>query len=171
MESQPIKGDNPQKRFGHTLTQISKTKAVLFGGATCQEGPFRITGETFLFDSNTQSWKEIHPSGRHEDIPSPRAAHASSVIEKLQLIVFGGAVGHGKYADDELYLLRFKDDVEVDSGSWKKVPVTGKKPGARYGHSVVYFKPYIVVFGGNTGNEPTNDVWGLKIEQSPYLIY
>ena len=171
MESQPIKGDNPQKRFGHTLTQISKTKAVLFGGATCQEGPFRITGECFLFDSNTQSWKEIHPSGRHEDIPSPRAAHASSVIEKLQLIVFGGAVGHGKLADDELYLLRFKDDVEVDSGSWKKVPVTGKKPGARYGHSVVYFKPYIVVFGGNTGNEPTNDVWGLKIEQSPYLIY
>jgi protein phosphatase len=71
-------------------------------------------------------------------------------------------------ADDELYLLRFKDDSDTDSGVWKKVPVTGKKPGARYGHSVVYFKPYIVVFGGNTGNEPTNDVWGLKIETSPF---
>jgi len=113
-----------------------------------------------MFESGSTNWKEIHPAGRHEDVPSPRAAHAASVIEKLQLVIFGGAVGHGKLADDELYLLRFKDDSDSDQGVWKKVPVTGKKPGARYGHSVVYFKPYIVVFGGNTGNEPTNDVWG-----------
>jgi len=75
----------------------------LFGGATCCDGPFRITGECFMFESNSTNWKEIHPSGRTEDIPSPRAAHAASVIEKLQLVIFGGAVGHGKLADDELY--------------------------------------------------------------------
>jgi len=27
----------------------------------------------------------------------------------------------------------------------------GKTPGRRYGHSVVFCKPNIIVFGGNTG--------------------
>jgi hypothetical protein len=31
-------GDIPQPRFGHTFTLISKTKAVLFGGAVSVSG-------------------------------------------------------------------------------------------------------------------------------------
>lgn len=27
-------GDSPLPRFGHTITKISETKAILFGGAT-----------------------------------------------------------------------------------------------------------------------------------------
>lgn len=99
MENLPINGDSPQKRFGHTLTPISKTRAILFGGATCCDGPFRITGECFMFESQSTNWKEIHPAGRHEDVPSPRAAHAASVIEKLQLVIFGGAVGRKFFTD------------------------------------------------------------------------
>jgi hypothetical protein len=26
-------------------------------------------------------------------------------------------------------------------------------PGQRYGHTMVYSKPYLIVFGGNTGNK------------------
>jgi len=29
-------------------------------------------------------------------------------------------------------------------------------------------KPFIVVFGGNTGNHPTNDVWIISLEKSPF---
>ena len=33
---------------------------------------------------------------------------------------------------------------------------------------MVYIKPYILVFGGNTGTEPVNDVWALNLEKAPY---
>jgi protein phosphatase len=29
-------------------------------------------------------------------------------------------------------------------------------------------KPFLVVFGGNTGTIPVNDVWILNIEKIPY---
>ena len=33
MERVEFTGDSPQARFGHTITPISKDKAILFGGA------------------------------------------------------------------------------------------------------------------------------------------
>lgn len=45
------------------------------------------------------------------------------------------------------------------NGKWVKVPVNGEKPSARYGHCMVFFKPFILLIGGNIGNEPSNDVW------------
>jgi protein phosphatase len=48
------------------------------------------------------------------------------------------------------------------------VPVVGKTPGRRYGHSLVFFKPYLLVFGGNTGTEPVNDTWCLNVDKAPF---
>lgn len=42
-----VKGDIPLARFGHTITLISKTKAILFGGATGDTGKYSITGDTY----------------------------------------------------------------------------------------------------------------------------
>lgn len=47
---------------------------------------------------------------------------------------------------------------------WTIVPVVGPTPGRRYGLSLTYTKPYLVVFGGNTGQEAVNDYWCLKVE-------
>ena len=33
---------------------------------------------------------------------------------------------------------------------------------------MIFIKPNIIVFGGNTGNEPANDVWSLNLEKAPY---
>lgn len=44
-----------------------------------------------------------------------------------------------------------------DSGSWTVVPVVGTTPGRRYGHTLTFTKPFLIVFGGNTGQEPVND--------------
>jgi len=38
-------GEIPKPRFGHTTAQISKTKVVLFGGATGDTGRYSITGD------------------------------------------------------------------------------------------------------------------------------
>ena len=43
-------GDQPSPRFGHTITLISKTLAILFGGAIGDTGKYTITGDTYSFD-------------------------------------------------------------------------------------------------------------------------
>lgn len=48
------------------------------------------------------------------------------------------------------------------------IPIVGNTPGRRYGHSMVYIKPSLVVFGGNTGSEPVNDAWSLDLEKGPF---
>lgn len=123
MENVPLSGDDPQKRFGHTVTLISKTKAILFGGAISSDGNYKITGDTFLFDCTACTWSKIHPHYEEQRGPCPRAAHASTVVEELQMVVFGGAIGHGTLADDELYLLK---NVDNGPGTWVKVPVESK---------------------------------------------
>lgn len=48
------------------------------------------------------------------------------------------------------------------------VPVVGRTPGRRYGHTIIFCKPYLLVFGGNTGTEPVNDVWCLNVDRAPF---
>ena len=93
MESLPIIGDDPLRRFGHTVTLINDTKAVLFGGAVpTNEGNFDITNDTFMFSYENLSWRRIHPECE-EARPSPRAAHGAAVVERNQIVIFGGASG------------------------------------------------------------------------------
>jgi len=48
------------------------------------------------------------------------------------------------------------------------VKIEGPTPGQRYGHSINYIKPYIVVFGGFNTTELLNDVWILNIQIMPF---
>ena len=59
MEKLEVFGNFPQSRFGHTVTLISKTKIILFGGATGDTGRYSITGDTYSFDITTRYWKKI----------------------------------------------------------------------------------------------------------------
>ncbi|EAR82584.2 serine/threonine-protein phosphatase (macronuclear) [Tetrahymena thermophila SB210] len=163
-------GDTPAPRFGHTLTLISKSKAVLFGGAIGDSGKFIITNETYIFDYELKKWKKLECTG---DIPSQRAAHASCQIDNMTMVIYGGAAsGGGGLSNDELYLLDLKqydsNDKSTQNGHYIKVPTSGPTPGKRYGHTMVYSKPHLIVFGGNTGTIPVNDVWVLNLEKGPY---
>ena len=70
-------------------------------------------------------------------------------------------------ASDELYILDLKNGDE--DSDWTILPTTGKTPGKRYGHTLCYIKPYVIVFGGNTGSQPLNDVWTIQIEKMPFV--
>jgi protein phosphatase len=48
------------------------------------------------------------------------------------------------------------------------VPVVGKTPGRRYGHTIVFSEPYLIMFGENTGTESFNDVWVLNVDKAPF---
>jgi len=164
MELIKYNGDNPFPRFGHTLSQLTKTKILLFGGATGNTGKYSINSDVFLYDQQFKKWRKLDPSG---SIPSQRAAHASAYVDPGQVYIYGGATGGGGLSSDDLILLDFRNGDE--KATWQSLGVIGVTPGRRYGHSLVYYKPFLLVFGGNTGNEPVNDVWALNLEKSPLV--
>jgi protein phosphatase len=82
------------------------------------------------------------------------------------MVVFGGAIGAGGLADDNLYALDLRNG--EDLATWMPINVVGNTPGRRYGHVMVYYKPFLLVHGGNTGSEPTNDVWTINLDKAPY---
>lgn len=58
-ESLEVYGDVPQARFGHTITLVSNSKVVLFGGATGDTGKYIMTGDTYLFNILTKGWTKL----------------------------------------------------------------------------------------------------------------
>ncbi len=56
-------GENPQARFGHTITPIGKERAILFGGAVGDPNKltdkYVITGDTFLCDYVQKKFKKL----------------------------------------------------------------------------------------------------------------
>ena len=92
MEKLELLGDIPEPRFGHTVTQISTTKVVLYGGAIGFNGKYSITSNTYLLDLITKKWRKLDPQG---SCPNERAAHAAVSVECLQLVLYGGATGGG----------------------------------------------------------------------------
>lgn len=159
-----VTGNKPAPRFGHTITAISKTKVVLFGGAIGDTGRYSIVGDSYSYDCLTRTWTKIE--GAAGTPPTPRAAHASYAVEAGQLVVYGGATGGGSLASDDLFLLDLREGEA--NASWMTVPVVGVTPGRRYGHSMVYIKPNLIVFAGNIGAESVNDVWRLNVERAPF---
>ena len=49
-------GTLPQASFGHSVAQISKTKIVLFGGATGDSGKYTMTDATYVYNVFKSSW-------------------------------------------------------------------------------------------------------------------
>ena len=50
--------------------------------------------------------------------------------------------------------------------SWHKIPKEGPGPGKRYGHIIIYYAPYLFIFGGSLGNSLTNEVHYAFINQN-----
>ena len=161
------------KRFGHTITTILRSRfhpenskdniIVMFGGAT-GSSEYQITNDIFIFQPQIQQWRRVLTEKNIRDKPSPRAAHSATAVENRQMVIFGGAHNNGKLVDNDLYLVKFYDG----DCRYIKVPVSSQKPSSRYGHSMIYLKPYILVIGGNVNNNPSDEVWLLSIKKSPF---
>ncbi|CEM20884.1 unnamed protein product [Vitrella brassicaformis CCMP3155] len=154
-------GEQPSARFGHTTTVVGGTRVILFGGATGDAGRYTITADAYALDLSSNTWQKIQPDGT---APAARAAHAAACVDQFQLVIYGGATGGGSLSSDELYLLDFRND----QSAWMLVPVLGNTPGRRYGHTMVFHKPLLIVFGGNNGQTAENDIWYLDVERAPF---
>lgn len=155
-------GDTPMPRFGHTTTFVGDNRVVLFGGATGDSGRYTITADAFMLNASTNTWSRITAEGT---CPSARAAHAAACVDHAQMVIYGGATGGGSLSSDDLYLL---DTRTEDRAQWMSVPVLGTTPGRRYGHTMIFNKPLLIVFGGNNGQQAEADIWVLDVERSPF---
>ena len=134
--------------------------AILFGGAKGLSYQYDLCNDCYIFKTEENTWIKINPSG---DIPCPRAAHAAAAIDSNHLAIFGGARQSGTLASDDLYILEIS--YENKNSFWTKYNNMGKKPGSRYGHSLCYYKPYLLIIGGNVGNVISNEVWITNLEK------
>lgn len=76
--------------------------------------------------------------------------------------MFGGALVGGHLSQEQLYDLKVKGGQAV----WTEIKVSGDRPGPRYGHSLTFAKPSLILFGGSNGNETMNDTWCLNLTSS-----
>lgn len=160
-----VTGQIPEGRFGkdyvgHTLTLISDSRAILFGGAVGNSNEYTITNDTYTLDLFSKSFVKIQPQG---ECPEPRAVHAALALENSEFLIYGGIAEGGKMVKDDLFLLDTSNINEKPE--WSVVPIIGIKPGRRYGHTLVFSKPYLILFGGNTTQGTVNDTWLLNIEK------
>lgn len=155
-------GDIPAPRFGHTTTLVGSSRVVLFGGATGDSGRYTITADAYMLEASTNSWSRVQAEGT---VPSARAAHAAACVDHSQMVIYGGATGGGSLSSDELYLLDIRNE---ERSQWMSVPVLGPTPGRRYGHTMIFNKPLLIVFGGNNGQQAECDIWVLDVERSPF---
>jgi len=78
-------------------------------------------------------------------------------------MMFGGALVGGHLSQEQLYDLKIKGDKAV----WTEMKINGDRPGPRYGHSLTFAKPNLILFGGSNGNETMNDTWCLLLTGNP----
>ena len=163
----------PPPRFGHTVNIISKTRIVIFGGAIStpnNQASYTMTSDLYLYNMAQNVWKKLEPANSLKP-PHVRAAHASATVRDNQVLYYGGSIGNGQYATDDLWFLDIKNQEEVN---WMQVPIDGQTPGQRYGHSMVYIFPNLILFGGssNSGQNRKNvimkDVWIFPTDKTPF---
>ena len=94
-------------------------------------------------------WKKLNFYNNF--VPSERAAHAAAMVGEMQMVIYGGAAsGSQGLLKDELYLLDLRREP-----TWKTIETSPKNntPGQRYGHTMVFSKPNLILFAGNSGNK------------------
>eukprot|EP00921_Rhytidocystis_pertsovi_P014382 GHVQ01023321.1.p1 GENE.GHVQ01023321.1~~GHVQ01023321.1.p1 ORF type:complete len:403 (+),score=47.26 GHVQ01023321.1:375-1583(+) len=85
-----------------------------------------------------------------------------------EVLMFGGKLNQRDLCGNEVYSARLSGLMHRNRSSqlsvdWSVVSCAGIGPGSRYGHSMVYMDPYVIVFGGHDGKDRLNDLWLLSI--------
>jgi len=72
----------------------------------------------------------------------------------------------GNLVSDDIHLLDLRHG--ETQAQWITIHIEGSTPGRRYGHTLTFYKPNLIIFGGNTESEVVNDVWCLNVDSAPF---
>ncbi|XP_047080515.1 putative adagio-like protein 2 [Lolium rigidum] len=151
-------GSAPPGRWGHTLSCLSGSLLVLFGGC----GGQGLLNDVFILDLDAKhpTWREIF--GRAP--PVPRSWHSSCTLDGSKLVVSGGCADSGVLLSDTHLL-----DVTMERPVWREIPAPWTPP-SRLGHSLsVYDGRKILMFGGLAKSGPlrlrSGDVFTMDLSE------
>jgi tRNA wybutosine-synthesizing protein 4 len=150
----------PQARVCHTITSISDTQALLVGGRT---SPSQALADCWTNKSG--EWQQV------EELAPPRFRHSSTKVnipsmdsESHGVLVFGGKTSDGKVLEEWC--------IWIPDKGWRKVPVTGPRPLARFGAAIstmgVTQQNWGLLCGGmDESGTVLDDIWQWKIDAAP----
>lgn len=144
----------PNLRYGvASIFDPMAGELVTFAGFT-SSGRFN---DTWRFNPDSVTWLDVSPVAGN---PIARCLHSASYdIAGHRMIIYGGLFTGG-----------FRDDTwafDLNLNSWANLFTTGT-PAGRYFTAQVYdaLSHKIVIFGGDLGISPTNEVWGLDLNSN-----
>jgi N-acetylneuraminic acid mutarotase len=147
----------PSRRANCSLSvnPIDANELVLFGGEFYDGKRVYMYNDLYKYNIEKNQWKKIScPT-----MPGPRSSHQTIITPRGMLYLFGGEF----VSPNETNFFHYKDFWRFDMSlnQWEKLECS--KPGPRSGHRMVFWKDYIVLFGGffDQSQKTTyyNDLW------------
>lgn len=147
-----FRGNPPFPRSGHTAVNVSKSKAVVFGGFADR----RFLDDVSVFDIENKLWftPECTVNGSEGQVsPIPRAFHVAVAID-CHMFIFGGRSGSKRLGD--FWML------DTDIWQWSELTSYGDLPSPReFAAASAIGNRKIVMYGGWDGKKWLSDVYIL----------
>ncbi|CAM9312017.1 unnamed protein product [Chrysoparadoxa australica] len=144
----------PPSRGGCTLTRVSDSQLIMFGGADMNQSHFQ---DMWVFNTEKQTWKQAAAKGHG---PSPRCGHSCVCIEAPGrgeiLLVYGGMNAEKCETHNDVYAL------DVTDMKWHKVHSSNAPP--LNSHTAVLWGNKMVVHGGATPDGPSSSTYVLDLK-------
>ena len=124
---------------------VADNQLVMYGGLASTQ----LMNDCWTFNFETAQWNEIGTFGQ---VPTPSSDHSAIYWDKENtMVVFAGFVNRCKTVDTHLLNLRTRE--------WKRMEYTADSelPKPVDGHSALYYKNQMIVFGGRMNNWVSTD--------------
>eukprot|EP01103_Thecamoeba_quadrilineata_P006373 TRINITY_DN1609_c0_g1_i1.p1 TRINITY_DN1609_c0_g1~~TRINITY_DN1609_c0_g1_i1.p1 ORF type:complete len:748 (-),score=106.55 TRINITY_DN1609_c0_g1_i1:1445-3688(-) len=139
-------GQIPESRSWHTLSPVTETTSILFGGWGCS-----MFNDVYLLEEEFIRWTKIETKGVP---PSPRCQHTASVVGN-KLIIVGGFDGAKSLGD--VFVL------DLENYCWESPELEGIFL-PRAGHTTNVLGNQLFVFGGTHNSHYYNDIVVLDLD-------
>jgi Kelch motif/Tyrosine-protein kinase ephrin type A/B receptor-like/Galactose oxidase, central domain len=144
----------PIPRLFHSINQIND-QLYLFGGMSQQS----YFNDLWIFNPSNFNWTNYVTTGV---VPSGRAYHASGSSGHA-LLIYGGEDVTGLKSD--LFIFNSLQN------SWTEIiPTTQVVPGSRKGACMVFSMPDVFIFGGETPNGFSGELWKYDMSLNKYSL-
>ncbi|CAD6584214.1 MAG: hypothetical protein ASARMPREDX12_001556 [Alectoria sarmentosa] len=137
--------DPPSARSSATLigSPSSVKELFLFGGEHYNGALATFFNDLFIYYTERDEWRKV----TSPNSPLPRSGHAWCRGGNAGgVYLFGGEFSSPKQGTFYHYNDFWR--LEPSTREWTRIESKGKSPPARSGHRLVYYKNYIILFGG-----------------------
>lgn len=156
---------SPPARFGQAMVYDSESdRVIMFGGLFHTETSDKFYGDTWAYDYNTNTWKEMHPVVA----PSARSYAAVAYDSKLDRVVMFGGRLMNPLSDNAMWAYDFNTD------SWSRNENVGGPATLTYA-AMVYrtVTEDFLLYGGAVlqstyEGKPNEDTWTYALSSNKW---